>query len=184
MAIITGATLVTVTTRRTTKTVTEAGERRAAICRRPALLRLVTTSTLAEGGVADDTSTTGTGIVRGTTIGETGIETGIVVDVGALIETGITLRLATSTTTTRKVGGDMVTMATTGTIEEDMADIVVGVVVGVATEEDTGDTRNQEVGIARDVEVYDVVLVMKECIGSILTVFLVWKQSIFLETFL
>ena len=147
MATITG-TLVTVTTRRTTETVTEAEEEveTKALRHRPALGVVTTPTPEEEGGVADGTNTTGTGGIEiGTTTGEIGTGMVIVAGGGAQIVTDTIPHLVTSTTpraTTRKVGGATVTMATTEMTEEEG---MVAIVVGVATGGDSGGTLNQEV---------------------------------------
>lgn len=138
------------TTKKTTGIATEVLVEEAGTKVRPTLRpRLVTTPTL-EGSEVVDVINMIIGI--GTEITTVGIETGIVAEGGALIATAIILLLATSTIPkeiTRRVEGVTVaaTMEIIGKIEEDMVAIVVGGVVGVATEAETGDTLNQEVGV-------------------------------------
>ena len=140
-AIITG-TQVTVTTKKTIKTAT--GTERRVL---PPLDPRLETTPILVGEVGDTMTETGNG--TGTMIGEIEIEMDTEGD-GAPTAIATTLLLAMSTipkAITRRVGGAMAITAKTGKREEDTVAIVVGVVVGVATEEGTGDTLSLEVSV-------------------------------------
>lgn len=143
--------LVTVTTRRTTRTATEVLVAEVVGTRAHLSLppRLVTTPTLEGLGVVGAINMIETG--RETMIVERGMD--IVEEGGVLIVIAITHRLAMCTilkvNTLRGEGGTVVeTMVTAERKEEDMvAIVVVGGAVGVVTGAGTGDSLSLEVGV-------------------------------------